>query len=62
MHKMLETVVFADNLTTGVLLVAVFLYLTRLVNIDCVQRSGLPAIQMTTLHLDLSDSGDHPQR
>lgn len=60
MHKMLESVVFAlDNRSPAV---SVFLYLTRLVNIDCVQRCGLLAIQMTTLHLDLSDSGDRPQR
>lgn len=35
--------------------------LTHLVNMDCVQRSGLPTAQMTALHLDLSDSGERPR-
>lgn len=39
----------------------VFQSVTHLVNMDCVQCSGLPTAQMTALHLDLSDPRERPQ-
>lgn len=39
--------------------VLVFLGLTHLVNMDCVQRSGLPTAQMTASHLG---SGERPRQ